>query len=202
MPALLVDGPWRSVCHHQHGAAVPGPGPAAWVRPDTIPPTTHAPHTHTCTCTHAPPPTCTHEHSPPHTHTHGPHTHAHMQVPRVLHAAWVFSSRMWYRASQGKGVLLQLWGGGFLALECGTVRTKVRGGGPSYCRGGRMGGPAISVRLFVWGKCFILNACLTWMDTAIHDMASLVRTLQIDLPRDWANLALHRDVWRGVVSRC
>ena len=43
---------------------------------------------------------------------------------------------------------------------------------------------------------------LTWMDTAMHDMGSLGRTLQIDLPRDWANLALHRDVWRGVVSRC
>ena len=43
---------------------------------------------------------------------------------------------------------------------------------------------------------------LTWMDTAMHDMGSLGRTLQIDLPRDWANLVLHRDVWRGVVSRC
>ena len=35
---------------------------------------------------------------------------------------------------------------------------------------------------------------LSWMDTAMHDMGSLGRTLQIDLPRDWANLALHRDV--------
>ena len=43
---------------------------------------------------------------------------------------------------------------------------------------------------------------LTWMDTAMHDMGSLGRMLQIDLPRDWANLALYRDVWRGVVSRC
>ena len=43
---------------------------------------------------------------------------------------------------------------------------------------------------------------LTWMDTAIHDMGSLGRTLHIDLPQDWANLALYRDVWRGVVSRC
>ena len=42
----------------------------------------------------------------------------------------------------------------------------------------------------------------TWMDTAMHDMGSLGRMLQIDLPRDWASLALHRDVWRGVVSRC
>ena len=38
---------------------------------------------------------------------------------------------------------------------------------------------------------------LTWMDTAMHDMGSQSRTLQIDLPRDWANLALYRDVWRG-----
>ena len=42
---------------------------------------------------------------------------------------------------------------------------------------------------------------LTWMDTAMHDMGSLGRTLQIDFPRDWASLALHRDMWRGVVSR-
>ena len=42
---------------------------------------------------------------------------------------------------------------------------------------------------------------LTWMDTAMYDMGSLGRTLQIDLPRDWANLALYRDMWRGVVSR-
>ena len=33
---------------------------------------------------------------------------------------------------------------------------------------------------------------LTWMD-----MGSLGHMLQIDLPRDWANLALYRDVWRG-----
>ena len=33
-------------------------------------------------------------------------------------------------------------------------------------------------------------------------MGSLGHTLQIDLPRDWANQALLRNVWRGVVSRC
>ena len=43
---------------------------------------------------------------------------------------------------------------------------------------------------------------MAWMDTAMLDMGSLGRMLQIDLPRDWASLALHRDVWRGVVSRC
>ena len=43
---------------------------------------------------------------------------------------------------------------------------------------------------------------LPWMDTAMHDMGNLGRTLLIDLPRDWANLALYWDVWRGVVSRC
>ena len=42
---------------------------------------------------------------------------------------------------------------------------------------------------------------LTWMDTAMHDMGSPGHMLQIDLPRDWANLALYRDVRRGVVSR-
>ena len=46
----------------------------------------------------------------------------------------------------------------------------------------------------------------TWMDTAMHDMGSLGHTLQIDLLRDWANLALYwgvcTRVWRGVVSRC
>ena len=35
---------------------------------------------------------------------------------------------------------------------------------------------------------------LTWMDTAMHDMGSLGRTLQIDLPQDWA---LYRDVMEG-----
>ena len=43
---------------------------------------------------------------------------------------------------------------------------------------------------------------LSWMDTAMHDMGSLGRMLHIDLPRDWANLAQYRDVWRGGVSRC
>ena len=38
---------------------------------------------------------------------------------------------------------------------------------------------------------------LTWMDTAMHDIGSLGHTLQIDLPRDWANLALYRDVGGG-----
>ena len=31
----------------------------------------------------------------------------------------------------------------------------------------------------------------------MHDMGSLGHMLHIDLPRDWANLALYRDVWRG-----
>ena len=43
---------------------------------------------------------------------------------------------------------------------------------------------------------------LTCLDTAMHDMGSLGYMLQIDLPRDWVNLALYWDVWRGVVSRC
>ena len=30
-----------------------------------------------------------------------------------------------------------------------------------------------------------------------HDMGSLGNMLQIYLPRDWANLAMYRDVWRG-----
>ena len=49
-----------------------------------------------------------------------------------------------------------------------------------------------------------LTGCphLTWTDTAMHEMGSLGHMLQIDFPRDWANLALYRDVWRGVVSRC
>ena len=43
---------------------------------------------------------------------------------------------------------------------------------------------------------------LTWMDTTMHGMGSLGHTLQIDLPRVWANLAVYRDMWVGVVSRC
>ena len=51
---------------------------------------------------------------------------------------------------------------------------------------------------------FVSHEHVTWMDTASakHDMGCLGHTVQIDLPRDWANLALYRDVWRGVVSQC
>ena len=38
---------------------------------------------------------------------------------------------------------------------------------------------------------------LTWMDTAMHGIGSIGHTLQIDLPRDWTNLALYWDVWRA-----
>ena len=34
------------------------------------------------------------------------------------------------------------------------------------------------------------------------DWLMLVVTSRCLLPRDWANLALCRDVWRGLVSRC
>ena len=51
-------------------------------------------------------------------------------------------------------------------------------------------------------QLLFVHSILAWMDTAMHDMGSLGRTLQMDLPQDWANLALYRDVWRGVVSRC
>ena len=42
---------------------------------------------------------------------------------------------------------------------------------------------------------------LSWMDTAMHDAGSLGHTLQTDLPRDGANLALNRDVCVWGVSR-
>ena len=41
-------------------------------------------------------------------------------------------------------------------------------------------------------ECILL---VVW--SIMHDMGSLGRTLQIDFPRDWASLALHRDVWSG-----
>ena len=47
-----------------------------------------------------------------------------------------------------------------------------------------------------------LNTTFPHLTTAMHDMGSLGHTLQIDLPRDWANLLLCRDLWRGVVSQC
>ena len=45
---------------------------------------------------------------------------------------------------------------------------------------------------------------LTWMGIAMHDMGSLGHTLQVDHPRDWANLALYLDVDGGghPVLRC
>ena len=48
----------------------------------------------------------------------------------------------------------------------------------------------------------LLYLLLTWMDTPMHDIGSLGHMLHIDLPRDWANLAVYQDVWRGVVGRC
>ena len=61
--------------------------------------------------------------------------------------------------------------------------------------------PIFTVHLRLW-----LSACVQLLlqlaTGSLHDVGSLGRMLQIDLPRDWANLALHRDVWRGVVSRC
>ena len=38
------------------------------------------------------------------------------------------------------------------------------------------------------------------LDTTMHDMGSLSHTLQIYLPRDWENLALYWDVWRGLAG--
>ena len=52
--------------------------------------------------------------------------------------------------------------------------------------------PVSTSRGLVWVKSWLMNPL----------SLSEAHTLQIDLPRDWANLALYRDVWRGVVSRC
>ena len=42
----------------------------------------------------------------------------------------------------------------------------------------------------------------TWMDRAMHDLNALGPRLQMDLLRDWPKLALDRELWRGVASRC
>ena len=39
----------------------------------------------------------------------------------------------------------------------------------------------------------------TWMDGAMQDLGPW---LQLDLLRDWPKLALDRELWRGVASRC
>ena len=41
-----------------------------------------------------------------------------------------------------------------------------------------------------------------WMDGAMQDLSTLGPRLQLDLLRDWPNLALDRELWRGVASRC
>ena len=42
----------------------------------------------------------------------------------------------------------------------------------------------------------------TWMDGARQDLNALGPRLQLDLLRDWPKLALDRELWRGVASRC
>ena len=53
---------------------------------------------------------------------------------------------------------------------------------------------------FAPGPWVTRTAHLTWMDAVMHDMGSLGHMLPMDLPRDWMNLTLDWDVWRGV--RC
>ena len=42
----------------------------------------------------------------------------------------------------------------------------------------------------------------TWMDGAMQDLTALGPRLQLDLLRDGPTLALDRELWRGVASRC
>ena len=42
----------------------------------------------------------------------------------------------------------------------------------------------------------------TWKDGAMQDLNVLGPRLQLDLLRDWPKLALDRELWRGVTSRC
>ena len=42
----------------------------------------------------------------------------------------------------------------------------------------------------------------TWMDRAMQDLNALGPRLQLDLLRDWPKLALDRELWRRVASRC
>ena len=42
----------------------------------------------------------------------------------------------------------------------------------------------------------------TWKDGAMQDLNALGPRLQVDLLRDWPKLALDRELWRGVASRC
>ena len=42
----------------------------------------------------------------------------------------------------------------------------------------------------------------TWKDGAMQDLNALGPRLQLDLLRDWPKLALDRELWRGVTSRC
>ena len=42
----------------------------------------------------------------------------------------------------------------------------------------------------------------TWKDGAMQDLSALGPRLQLNLLRDWPKLALDRELWRGVTSRC
>ena len=44
--------------------------------------------------------------------------------------------------------------------------------------------------LFFNTRVLMCSPHLTWADTAMHDIGSLRQMLQIELPKDWVNLAL------------
>ena len=48
----------------------------------------------------------------------------------------------------------------------------------------------------------VIRPHYTWMDGAMQDLRALGPLLQLDLLRDWPTLALDRELWRGVASRC
>ena len=53
-----------------------------------------------------------------------------------------------------------------------------------------------------WWPCMIISYYSLLMDGAMQDLNALGPRLQLDLLRDWPKLALDRELWRGVASRC
>ena len=60
----------------------------------------------------------------------------------------------------------------------------------------------------LYGVCVLhmcgaeMNTLFSCVDGAMQDLNALGPRLQLDLLRDWPKLALDRELWREVASRC
>ena len=76
---------------------------------------------------------------------------------------------------------------------------------PDYWTGGarhKTSAKKQDINIFVVCNDAVGRPHYTWKDGAMQDLNALGPRLQLDLLRDWPKLALDRELWRGVASRC